>query len=91
MTEPVESRLKKLEERVQTLEDLDDRVDGHDRDLELIRADLRGLKRELGSVRYDLTRLLDSHSAQGLLLQKVHGLLEQLVRQQTPSVEVSHG
>ena len=84
----VERRVRELEERVRVLEDLDDRVDGHDRELEAIRTELRGLKRELALVRSDLSRLADASTSQGLVLQKVHTLLEQLVRQLTPSVEV---
>lgn len=84
----VASRLQALEERVRVLEDLDDRVDSHDKELEAIRTELRGLKREVALVRSDISRLADASTSQGLVLQKVHSLLEQLVRQLTPSVEV---
>lgn len=90
-----EERFGKLERliddtraRLSALEDLDDRVDGHDADIAAIRAEMRALRRDLHAMRGDLSRVIDSQSTHTLTLDKVHGLLEHLVRVMTPTVQV---
>jgi chromosome segregation ATPase len=68
-----------LEDRLKTLEDLDDRVDAHDSDIEAIRSEMRGMRRELGLLRADMNRVLDSQTSNGLVLDRVARLMESLV------------
>lgn len=94
----LQRELAKVKGRLHTLEAIDDRVDDHDKKFDQLESEMREVKREIGfvkkdvaGVRSDLSRVANALTGQGLLLEKVHGLLEQLVRQQTPSVEVSGG
>ena len=90
-------RLDALEKRLTTLEDEhDDRLDEHDREIRALkklvsdlRSDMSAVKTDVAGVRVNSERLANAMTSQGLLLEKVHSLLEQFVRQQTPAVEVS--
>lgn len=94
----IERRLSVLEdhrlpERVATLEAGLLRVE---RQLELALSQGRAASRSLGELtrssgeqRLSLGELARSSEGQRLVLDRVAGLLEQFVRQQTPSVEVS--
>lgn len=75
---------------MRVLEDLDDRVDDHDRDLEALRSELRGLRRDMGLCRNDIGRLTDAMTGQTLVLGRVHDLMEKLLLFHTPSVVVSN-
>lgn len=77
----LERRLQRAEERLKVLEDLDDRVDGHDRDIESIRSEIRGMRREITQMRSDMSRLVDVTTSDSLVLAKVAGMLEKLVCQ----------
>lgn len=78
----LERRLSEAESRLAVLEDLDDRVDGHDKDIEEIRVEVRGMRR-------DLSRVLDAQTSHGLVLEKIHASQEHLVRLLTPTVAVT--
>ncbi len=54
-------------------------------------ADLDDVRARLGALQSGVDRLYTASTRQGLTLERVHTLLEQLVRQQTPTVVVAGG
>lgn len=84
----LERRLSKAELRLTSLEDLDDRVDGHDKDIEAIRSEMRGMRRDLTQALSDLSRVVDATTANSLVLEKVYSGQEHMIRLLTASVNV---
>jgi len=72
-----------------TLDDHQGRLDTHERQLTTLIEDLREARREMGALRGDVLRMASALTSQGLVLEKVHSLLEMLVRHHTPSVVVT--
>jgi len=75
------------ETRLSFIEALDDRVDGHDKDIQSIRDDVRNLRREVHLMHTDLGRVADSQTTHGLVLEKVYASQEKMIALLTKYVE----